>query len=86
MILTLPDMTRHCLTRRAVLSAIGPATAEAAPAKADLLVESAGGARHYSGMAQKINDEARRPPGTGSYVNRRSLSSGIAEHEGVAFV
>ena len=37
-----------------------------------LLVDRAGGARHYSGMAQKSTDEARRPPGTGPFVNRRS--------------
>jgi hypothetical protein len=40
-------------------------------AKADLLVDRAGGARHYPGMAQKSTDEARHPPGTGRFVNRR---------------
>jgi len=40
-------------------------------AVADLLVDRAGGARHHPGMAQKSTDEARRPPGTGPFLNRR---------------
>jgi hypothetical protein len=41
----------------------------------DLLVDRAGGARHTPGMAQKSPDEARRPPGTGPYVNQRLYES-----------
>jgi hypothetical protein len=37
-----------------------------------LSVDRAGAARHCPGMAQKSTDEARRPPGTGPFVNRRS--------------
>ena len=37
----------------------------------DLLVDRAGGGRHYPGMAQQSPDEARRSPGSGPYVNRR---------------
>jgi hypothetical protein len=42
---------------------------------ADFLVDRAGGARHYPGMAQQSPHEVRRPPGIEPSVNRRLYES-----------